>query len=148
MTRKCKINTKKMKKQLKSRLQTDAITFNKSPWGKLSEKIEEVAKPWVMRFSGDPGEPAMDFVYQLTGMIWNACREEQSDVKNKILADVERRMTRVMPDLPEVTRKNLIQELYDRSLLLFPDDPRTVAGIMVKSVSGGYHLSVAGMSIN
>ena len=87
---------------------------------KLSARIIAIAGPWIERLGPDPPLLAVEFAYQTCGAVWNASRVEGAtdrEVENEV--------------------RQLFDVLYERALVAWPNDRRTVGNLAVVGLGGG-----------
>lgn len=81
---------------------------SRSPWGKMSGKLQSVAEPWTSRLDDDPPESTITAIYRMANTIWNACRLPDPQERSAALEGGSQRMATALPDLPQVA----LQELF------------------------------------
>ena len=132
--------------ELRPRPKTEVVRRAVSPWGKMSDKLASVAAPWIERLGPAPPQSTMAFVYEVTGLIWNASRLPEPADMATALAEVRRVMVLALPDLSPTAVQELIDEILQRARDHYSDDPRLIAKTSVEDRGGGnYHISVASM---
>lgn len=89
----------------------------------------------------------MAFVYEVSSLIWNASRLADPALRAEALGDVKRLLAPALPELPEFAVVELIREITDRAVQLYPDDRRMIASTSVEEMGRGkYHVMVASMT--
>jgi hypothetical protein len=112
----------------------------------MSDKLKSVAEPWTSRLSPDPPEADVAFVYEASSLIWNASRLSDRPRQNKALREARRLIAQALPTLPPSAVESLIDEIFQRAIQLYPDDPRMIVRTSVeRRGESGYHISVASL---
>ena len=115
-------------------------------YGKMSEVVVDLARPWLDRLGPDPPPPAVEFGYQLCGLIWNVSRLRNVETRETELA---RLLRDVVSKAPDGSQREVVQfaiGVYRRALEFHPEDPRHIADVGIENRGAGrFHVTVASL---
>ena len=131
------------KKQKKKSRKISRKQKNK-PSGKISEALIKISKPWIDRIGANPPLGAMKFSYEACGLIWNVSRLSDDKERQDGLNDAVDAIAATAPDVSKLEISLLVEDVYDRALDLYPEDPRIIMNIDVEDLGDGkFHVLVA-----
>jgi hypothetical protein len=101
---------------------------------KISDKIADVAQPWVQRLGCDPSLDAMQTVHLFAMAVWNARRasltplEEEGSIP---MQQLNRLLRECLPDLSQGEVRSLMRQMIERASR-YDDDPRMVLNVQLE----------------
>ncbi len=101
---------------------------------KISDKIADVAQPWVQRLGWDPSLDAMQTVHLLAMAVWNARRTSPTPLEEEgstPTQQLNRLLRGCLPGLPQGEVRSLMREMIERASR-YDDDPRMVLNVQVE----------------
>jgi hypothetical protein len=110
--------------------------------GKMSEVVVDLARPWLERLGPNPPSLAVEFGYQLCGLLWNVSRLRDVESREGELARVLRDVVAMAPDGTQREVERFAIGVYRRALEFHPDDPRHIVDVGIESRAGRFHVTV------
>jgi len=116
------------------------------PYGKISEAVVDLARPWLERLGPNPPSAVVAMGYQLCGLIWNVTRLRSMEIREAEFARVLRDVVAKAPDGTERELQQFAVGVYHRALVLYPDDPRHVVDVAIENrAAGRFHVTVVSL---
>ena len=106
------------------------------PYQKISEKIKDVAQPWVRELGSEPPLDAIRAVHVFVANLWNARRARSKGEAGDPLEQFGGLLRDVLPELPRQEVARLMEKILTR-VSRHDDDPRIVLDVQLHRLREG-----------